>query len=328
MQILLDLFGRNIDYLRISITDKCNFRCKYCMPEGNVDSLKNDEILTLDEIMKICKSASELGIKKIKITGGEPLLREDVIELIKCIKRLPLINNVTLTTNGALLYDKIQELKEAGIDSINVSLDSLVKEKFNDITRRKEFDTVIKGISETIKSGIKVKINCVPIKNFNFEEVTSIALISKEKNVDVRFIEMMPMGLGQSFSGISNKEILEVLEKEYGEFSRMENIDGNGPAAYYKNKEFKGSIGFIGAVSNEFCKNCNRIRVTADGFLKPCLCYGSGIDIKNLIRNGIDEKELTNAIKVGILSKPEKHEFNEKKKSDKIEIRKMSQIGG
>ncbi|EHI97744.1 molybdenum cofactor biosynthesis protein A [Clostridium sp. DL-VIII] len=325
---MLDLFGRTIDYLRISITDKCNFRCKYCMPEGNVDSLKNDEILTLDEIIKICKSASELGIKKIKITGGEPLLREDVIELIKCIKRLPLINNVTLTTNGALLYDKIQELKESEIDSINVSLDSLVKEKFNDITRREEFDAVIKGIKEAIKNGIKVKINCVPIKNFNFDEITNIALISKEKNVDVRFIEMMPMGLGQSFSGVSSKEILEVLEKEYGEFSKIENIDGNGPATYYRNKEFRGSIGFISAVSNEFCKNCNRIRVTADGFLKPCLCYGSGFDIKNLIRNRIDEKELTNAIKIGILSKPEKHEFNEKKKSDKIEIRKMSQIGG
>lgn len=325
---MLDLFGRNIDYFRISITDKCNFRCKYCMPGGKVDTLKNDEILTFDEIIKICRSASKLGITKIKITGGEPLLREDATELIKCIKNLPVIKNVTLTTNGVFLHDKIKELKESGIDSINVSLDTLIKEKFNDITRREEFDKVIRGINEAIESGIKVKINCVPIKNFNFDEVINIALVSKEKNVDVRFIEMMPMGLGQSFLGVSSKEILEVLEKKYGEFLKIENINGNGPAIYYRNKEFKGSIGFIGAVSNEFCKNCNRIRVTADGFLKPCLYYGSGFDIKNLIRNGIDEKELSNAIKIAILSKPEKHEFNEEKKSDKIEIRKMSQIGG
>lgn len=325
---MLDLYERNIDYLRISITDKCNFRCKYCMPEDRVDNLMSNEILTFDEIIKICKSASKLGIQKIKITGGEPLLRDDVIHLIKSIKELPLVKNVTLTTNGAFLYDKIHELKNSGIDSINISLDTLIKEKFNNITRRNKFDEVIKGIKEAIKIGIKIKINCVPIKNFNFDEIANIASISKDKNIDVRFIEMMPIGLGESFKGISNREVLNILEKEYGKFSRVERSKGNGPALYYKNEQFKGYIGFIGAVSNEFCENCNRIRITADGLLKPCLCYGAGIDLKSLIRNGTNEEELTNAIKVGILSKPEKHEFNEEKKSSNIEIKKMSQIGG
>jgi cyclic pyranopterin phosphate synthase len=325
---LLDLYGRNIDYLRISITDKCNFRCKYCMPEDKVDTLMSNEILTFDEIIKICKSASNLGIEKIKITGGEPLLRDDITDLIKFIKELPLVKNVTLTTNGAFLYDKIHELKNSGIDSINISLDTLIKEKFNHITRRNKFDEVIKGVKEAIKIGIKIKINCVPIKNFNFDEITDIALISKDKNIDVRFIEMMPIGLGGYFTGMSNREMLDILEKEYGKFSRLESANGNGPASYYKNEQFKGHIGVISAVSNEFCENCNRIRITADGLLKPCLCYGTGINLKSLIRNGISDEELTNAIKVGILSKPEKHEFNEEKKSSNIEIKKMSQIGG
>lgn len=325
---MLDLYDRNIDYLRISITDKCNFRCKYCMPEDRVNSLINKEILTFDEIIKICKSASQLGIQNIKITGGEPLLRDDVTDLIKSIKELPLVKNVTLTTNGAFLYDKIHELQNSGIDSINISLDTLIKEKFNDITRRNKFDEVIKGIKEAIKIGIKIKINCVPIKNFNSDEIVNIALISKDKNIDVRFIEMMPIGLGESFRGISNIDILDILEKEYGKFMGVESNIGNGPALYYKNEQFKGHIGFISAVSNEFCENCNRIRITADGLLKPCLCYGTGIDLKGLIRNGVNEEELTNAIKIGILSKPQKHEFNEEKKSGNIEIKKMSQIGG
>lgn len=325
---MLDLYDRNIDYLRISITDKCNFRCKYCMPEDRVETLMNKEILTFDEIIKICKSASQLGIQKIKITGGEPLIREDVTDLIKFIKELPLIKNVTLTTNGAFLYKKIHELKKSGIDSVNVSLDTLIKEKFNDITRRNKFDEVIKGIKEAVKIGIKIKINCVPIKNFNSDEIGDIASIGKDEAIDVRFIEMMPIGLGESFRGISNREILNILENEYGKFSRLESTNGNGPALYYKNEQFKGKIGFISAVSNEFCENCNRIRITADGLLKPCLCYGAGIDLKSLIRNGVNEEELTNAIKVGILSKPQKHEFNEEKKSSNIEIKKMSQIGG
>lgn len=325
---MLDLYGRNIDYLRISITDKCNFRCKYCMPEDRVDTLMNNEILTFNEIIKICKSASELGIQKIKITGGEPLLRDDVTDLIKSIKGLPLVKNVTLTTNGVFLYDKIHKLKSSGIDSINVSLDTLIKDKFNDITRRDKFDEVIRGIKEAVKVGIKIKINSVPIRNFNFDEIANIAAISKEKNIDVRFIEMMPIGQGESFKGISSREILDILEKKYGKFHELEGDNGNGPALYYKNEQFKGNIGFISAVSNEFCENCNRIRITADGFLKPCLCYGTGIDLKSLIRNGINEKELIDAIRKGILSKPEKHEFNKEKKSSNIEIKKMSQIGG
>jgi len=325
---LLDLYGRNIDYIRISITDKCNFRCKYCMPEGEGNTLLNKEILTFDEIIKICKSASNLGIRKVKITGGEPLLREDVIDLIKCIKELPLINNVTLTTNGVFLYDKVHELKNSGIDSINISLDTLNKEKFNDMTRRNEFDRVIKGIKEAIKLGIRIKINCVPIKDFNYDEIADIAFISKYKDIDVRFIEMMPIGIGNSFKGISNIEILDILENKYGAFTQIENSSDNGPALYYKNKNFRGRIGFISAISKEFCKNCNRIRITADGFLKPCLCYSSGIDLKKLIRNGISEQELISEMKNAILNKPEHHEFNEEKKSDNIEVKKMSQIGG
>lgn len=325
---MLDSYGRNIDYLRISITDKCNFRCKYCMPEEKIDTLINNEILAFDEIMRICKCTSELGIQKIKITGGEPLLREDAIDLIKAIKELPLVKNVTLTTNGAFLYNKIKELRDSGIDSINISLDTLRKERFNDITRRDKFDEVIKGIKEAIEIGIKIKINCVPIKNFNSDEIVNIAAISKDKNIDVRFIEMMPIGLGEYFQGISNGEILNILEKEYGKFLRVEYFKGNGPAVYYENETFQGNIGFISAVSDEFCESCNRIRITADGLLKSCLCYGAGIDLKNLIRKGITDQELTSVIKDGILSKPKKHEFNEEKKSSNIEIKKMSQIGG
>ncbi|AWK49895.1 GTP 3',8-cyclase MoaA [Clostridium beijerinckii] len=338
---MIDLYERNIDYIRISITDKCNLRCKYCIPEEDITSTLNNEILTFDEIIKICISASKLGIKKVKITGGEPLLRADVTDLIKSIKSIPLIENVTLTTNGIFLSDKVRDLKESGIDSINVSLDTLNKNKFKDITRRDGFDKVIDGIKRSIKLGIKIKINCVPIRNFNYDEINDIAAIAKDNNIDVRFIEMMPIGIGNLFNSISNKEILEIIEKNFGEFkiwSRglqaenkkkdLKNFSDNGPATYYQNDNFKGRIGLISAVSNEFCPNCNRIRITSDGFLKPCLCYSDGIDLKALIRNGTSEEELTLSIKNGILNKPEKHGFNKLSKSDNLEVKSMSQIGG
>ena len=344
---MIDLYERNIDYIRIYITDKCNLRCKYCIPEEDIKSTLNNEILTFDEIIKICISASKLGIKKIKITGGEPLLRADVPDLIKSIKNIPGVDNVTLTTNGIFLSDKARDLKKAGIDSINVSLDTLNKSKFKDITRRDGFDKVIDGIKRSIKLGIKIKINCVPIRNFNYDEINDIAAISKDNNIDVRFIEMMPIGIGNLFNSISNKEILKIIEKNFGEFKiwnrdnnnfsilqdenekqHLKNFSDNGPATYYQNDNFKGRIGLISAVSNEFCPNCNRIRISSDGFLKPCLCYSDGIDLKTLIRNGISEEELTLLIKNGILNKPEKHDFNKLSKSDNLEVKSMSQIGG
>lgn len=338
---MIDLYGRNIDYIRISITDKCNLRCKYCIPEEDIKNTLNNEILTFDEIIKICISASKLGIKKVKITGGEPLIREDVTALIKSIKSIPEIENVTLTTNGIFLSDKVEDLKKAGIDSINVSLDTLNKSKFKDITRRDGFDKVIEGIEKSIKLGIKIKINCVPIRNFNYDEINDIAKVAKDNYIDVRFIEMMPIGIGNLYNSISNKEILEIIEKKFGEFKiwssdlhaenkkqNLKNFSDNGPATYYKNDNFKGRIGLISAVSTEFCKDCNRIRITSDGFLKPCLCYSDGIDLKTLIRNGICGEDLTLAIKDGILNKPEKHGFNKLSKDENLEVKSMSQIGG
>ena len=325
---MLDKLNRKIDYLRISVIDRCNLRCVYCMPEEGVESIPHEEILTYDEILRICETVSQLGIKKIKITGGEPLVRKDIVNLIRDIKNLDKIEQVTLTTNGILLYNMLDDLYDAGIDAINISLDTLKKDNFKQITRRDGLEKVLMAIDKAYNLGIRVKINCLAIRDFNINELADIANFAKDREIDVRFIELMPIGFGKKYTQIDNDEILSILESNFGTFEPVTEKRGNGPAKYYKNKDMKGCIGFISAISHEFCESCNRIRLTSNGFLKLCLHYNKGIDLKAPIRSGISDEDLKILIHDTIWNKPLSHKFGHTNGEKDIEVKNMVQIGG
>ena len=325
---MLDKLNRKIDYLRISVIDRCNLRCVYCMPEEGLERIPHEEILTYQEILRIGESVSQLGIKKIKITGGEPLVRKDIVNLIRDIKNLDKIEQVTLTTNGILLYDMLDDLYDAGIDAINISLDTLKEDNFKQITRRDGLEKVLMAIDKAYNLGIRVKINCLAIRDFNINELADIANFAKDREIDVRFIELMPIGFGKKYTQIDNDEILSILESNFGTFEPVTEKRGNGPAKYYKNKDMKGCIGFISAISHEFCESCNRIRLTSNGFLKLCLHYNKGIDLKAPIRSGISDEDLKVLIHDTIWNKPLSHKFGHTNGEKDIEVKNMVQIGG
>ena len=325
---MLDKLNRKIDYLRISVIDRCNLRCVYCMPEEGIESIPHDEILTYDEILRICEIVSELGIRKIKITGGEPLVRKDIVNLIRDIKNIDKIEQVTLTTNGILLHEMLDDLYDAGIDAINISLDTLNKDNFKKITRRDGLEKVLMSIDKAYDLGIRVKINCLAIRDFNLSELVEIASFAKDREIDVRFIELMPIGFGKKYTQIDNDEILSILESRFGTFEIVTEKRGNGPAKYYRNQNMKGCIGFISAISHEFCESCNRIRLTSSGFLKLCLHYNKGIDLKGPIRNGISDEDLKKLIHNTIWNKPISHKFDHANGEQDIELKNMVQIGG
>ena len=325
---MLDKLNRKIDYLRISVIDRCNLRCVYCMPEEGIESIPHDEILTYDEILRICEIVSELGIRKIKITGGEPLVRKDIVNLIRDIKNIDKIEQVTLTTNGILLHEMLDDLYDAGIDAINISLDTLNKDNFKKITRRDGLEKVLMSIDKAYDLGIRVKINCLAIRDFNLSELVEIASFAKDREIDVRFIELMPIGFGKKYTQIDNDEILSILESRFGTFEIVTEKRGNGPAKYYRNQNMKGCIGFISAISHEFCESCNRIRLTSSGFLKLCLHYNKGIDLKEPIINGISDEDLKKLIHDTIWNKPISHKFGHASEEQDIELKNMVQIGG
>lgn len=311
-----DRFGRNITYLRISVTDLCNLRCKYCMPESGVESLCHSDILSIEEIVEIVKVASKNGIKKIRLTGGEPLVRRGFINLCKQISEINEIEDIAITTNGVYLKEMADELFENKVRRINFSLDTLIKEKYNDITRRNGFDKTMESLFYAIKKGFKVKINVVLIGGFNDDEIQDFVNLANDYNLEVRFIELMQIGETANWSKdkfVSNKIVLEkVPELEF---------DGvSGVAKIYKIKGQKGRIGLISPISCSFCEDCNRIRLTSDGKLKPCLHSRDEINLK-----GLSGEELEEVFKRGIFEKPEKHHLEDGKSES---ARDMNKIGG
>ena len=321
-----DKFGREIDYLRVSVTDKCNLRCIYCMDEKDNSFLKNDEKLTDDEIYRIVKESSELGIKKVRITGGEPLVRPNLVKLIGRINSISGVEEIYLTTNGILLADMIDELALNGLKGVNISLDSLNEERFNKLTRLGKLNKVLEAIDKAIDLGIKVKLNTVIVNDINKDEIMDFVNLTKEKNIDVRFIELMPIGIAINYKGVTNEEVLKVISQNCSDYQEVVRSKSGGPASYIKLKDAKGKIGFISAISNCFCGECNRIRLTSEGFLKQCLHFDYGIDLKRKLRSGISDEELRKLIYDNIYDKPEKHLFLEK--SDHKELKFMNQIGG
>ena len=324
---MIDSHGRKIDYMRISITDRCNLRCQYCTPE-DISSLGHCEILRFEEILEICQQAVKLGITKFKVTGGEPLVRKGCISFLRNLKALPGVEQVTITTNGVTLRDCIDELEEIGIDGINISLDTLNPKTYEEMTRRNEFSRVWDSILAAQASKIKTKINCVLLKGINDHEFFDLVNLAKEYDLDVRFIEIMPIGYGKGFEGFNKDNLLSLLAQKYPDYEIVEKSRGNGPASYVSIPGFKGCIGFTDAIHGKFCDKCNRIRLTSDGILKLCLYYENGINLKKLLRENASSEELFAAMEHTIQKKPAEHQFHQIAKEGSEELKKMSQIGG
>lgn len=311
-----DRFGRDITYLRISVTDLCNLRCKYCMPESGVESLCHSDILSLEEIVEIVKVAAKNGITKIRLTGGEPLVRRGFVHLCKEISKIEQIEDIAITTNGVHLKNMADDLFENKVKRINFSLDTLVKEKYNDITRRNDFDKTMESLFYAIEKGFKVKLNVVLIGGFNNDEIENFVKLANDYDLEVRFIELMQIGETANWSKdkfVSNKIVLEKVPK-------LEFDGVSGVAKIYKIKGQKGKIGLISPISCSFCSDCNRIRLTSDGKLKPCLHSKDEINLK-----GLRGEELEEVFKRGIFDKPEKHHLEEGKSES---ARDMNKIGG
>jgi len=323
-----DPFGRIIDYLRISVTDRCNLRCIYCMPSEVVKPVRYRDILTYEEIIRIVRVAVSLGVKKIRITGGEPLARKNITYLISSLNSIDSIEDISLTTNGVLLEKYVEEIARAGLRRINVSLDSLRPDRYKEITRGGDINNVLRGIEKAEKTGLTpVKINVVVIRGFNEDEIEDFARMTIEKPYQVRFIEFMPLGAREIWSPekyIPINEIKSIVERICP--ITPVKIRRSGPARYFRFNNAHGVIGFINAISQQFCNECNRLRLTADGKLRPCLFSETEIDLKIPLRSGADDPEIERLIRLAIELKPEGH--NIACESKLHSLRPMSKIGG
>ncbi|MGA1841908.1 MAG: GTP 3',8-cyclase MoaA [bacterium] len=315
MSGLIDSHSRKIDYMRVSVTDRCNLRCRYCMPEQGVEHLPHIEILSYEEIIRLTRVAINCGVTKIRITGGEPLTRKGAIYLIEQLSLLRGLDDVTLTTNGVLLASFAGELKKAGLKRINISLDTLKREKYHYITRRDLLPRVMEGIKTAHKEGLSpIKINCVAIKGFNDEEILDFARLTLEQPYNVRFIEFMPVGENDYWSpdkSIDAQSIMSVIKKKHELEPVNSKVNQNGPARRFRIPGGAGEIGFITPLSQHFCDTCNRIRLTADGRLRNCLFSDQETSIKAALRSGASDQELERIIRQSIHFKPSGHTLQE-----------------
>jgi len=321
-----DAIGREINYLRISVTDRCNFRCRYCMPEKGVESKSHEEILSFEEILDFVKAVVPLGISKIRVTGGEPLVRKGIKGFIAKLNAIPGIQDLSMTTNASLLAPVAKSLKQAGLDRVNISLDSLKPERFHWITRRGKLEDVFQGIEAAIREGLTpVKVNCVVTKGFNDDEINDFVNLTKKYPIYIRFIELMPLGDTGWGKGhfISADEVKSLIKEE---LIPTEVSKGAGPARYFKVPGALGYIGFITPISSHFCDNCNRIRLTADGKLKPCLESDIEIDVKKALREKQGNQQIQRIFMEVLLRKPVCHHMRPEINSE--HRRRMWQIGG
>jgi len=325
----LDNFNRPISYLRVSITDRCNLRCVYCMPPAGVSWRPHEEILRYEEIETVVRAAASLGISKVRLTGGEPLVRKGLVDLVAMIARIPGIDDLAMTTNGTLLAHYAGELKAAGLKRVNVSLDTLRPKRFRTITRLGELSDTLEGIATAKQAGLMpVKTNTVVIRGLNDDEVVDFARLTYAPDWHVRFIEVMPLGDNADWAGngyVPMSEVRERIERELGELRPAKLAAGSGPARYYRLSGAQGTIGFITPISEHFCYQCNRLRLTADGKLRPCLLSDYEIDLKSPLRQGASAEDIRVLIIEGIRNKPERHHLAEQIIP---QGRTMSEIGG
>ena len=327
--MLLDPYRRKINYLRISVTDRCNLRCCYCMPEEGIPLIPHEEILTYEEILRIVRVFAAEGISKVRLTGGEPLVRKGIVDFISRLSHIEEIKDLSLTTNGIFLREFAQDLKQAGLKRINISLDSLRKERFCQITRKDDFERVWNGIEEALRVGLSpIKINMVAIKGLNDDEIESFAQLTLHLPLTVRYIEYMPSGNGEDWK---QSDVLTIPQIK----SRLENVGKlipipsdrwDGPAKRFRIEGAIGEVGLIGPVSSHFCDDCNRLRLTPDGKIRTCLFSDEEMDVKEILRMGGSDRDLKERLLVALKTKPERHHINthQFKKCQ----RNMSAIGG
>ena len=327
--MLLDPYRRKINYLRISVTDRCNLRCRYCMPEEGISLTPHGEILTYEEILRIVRVFGCEGISKIRLTGGEPLIRKGIVDFISRLSQVETVKDLSLTTNGILLKDLARDLKEAGLKRINISLDSLRKERFFQITRKDAFEWVWAGIEESLNAGLSpIKINMVAIKGLNDDEIEAFARLTLHLPLTVRYIEYMPSGNGEAWKQTDLLTMDQIKQRldGLGPLLPVPSDRWDGPAKRFRMKGALGEIGLIGPVSSHFCSDCNRLRLTPDGKIRTCLFSDEEIDVKDLLRKGGSDQDLKERLLVALRAKPERHHIDSHqfKKCQ----RNMSAIGG
>jgi cyclic pyranopterin phosphate synthase len=377
---MIDSYGRTIDYLRVSVTDRCNFRCVYCMPEEDAPIAPKAEILTFEEIERLLRISAELGVRKVRLTGGEPLIRKDIVALTERVACIPGIEDLSLTTNGLLLPRMAKELAQAGLTRVNISLDTLRPERFQAIARRGNLDDVLAGIDASVAAGLApVKLNMVAMRGVNDDEVADFAALTLESPFNVRFIELMPINWSSGDEGmnsffalsagdgykkngnvtlyanqgdvsfkslfkasapeeqrgmldanqmrrmfISAAEIKERIERVHGPMEPVE-VRTNGPAKSYRLKGALGTVGFISQITNDICANCNRMRLTADGFLRPCLMADGEVDLRGPLRSGASDDDIRDLFLLTVKHKPKEHRLEDGMAPTG---RNMSQLGG
>ena len=326
-QSLTDNFGRVIDYLRVSVTDRCNLRCVYCMPEEGVPSLSHDDILRYEEIVRLARIAANLGVRTVRLTGGEPLVRRSIVDLVSMLAEVEGIDSVNMTTNGTLLAPMAGELAEAGLERVNISLDSLRPDRYAAITRRANLKDALAGIEAAHAAGLcPVKINMVVMGGVNEDEVVDFARRTRSHGWHVRFIECMPLGEQADNAWrdyVSSDEIRRMIEDTLGTLRPAE-IASKGPSHTWRLPGAEGTIGFISAISHKFCDRCNRLRLTADGRLLPCLLSDVEFDLRAPLRHGADDKVLRDIFLQAVAAKPKGHRLHQHATTR----HEMSRIGG
>ena len=329
--VVEDRFGRRIRYLRISLTDRCNLRCVYCMPEEGMPWEDPAEVLSFDEIERFVRVLANAGLRKVRLTGGEPLVRKGIVDLVRRLRAVPGIEEVTLTTNGILLAGLADDLRSAGLRRVNVSLDSLQANRFARIARRDDFARAWSGIQSALHAGFDpVKINCVVMRGENDDEILDFARLSQSHGLSVRFLEYMPIGRVTPAMWraryVSNAEVIDVLR---GAWPDMEPVDegASSTSRNFRLPDARGTVGVINPISHRFCEGCDRLRLTADGKLVPCLSDNHEHDVKGPMRSGIDDAELLDHVRVAVGAKPEQSDF-EGRLARGGSFRTMSQIGG
>lgn len=324
---LVDSHGRVIDYVRLSLTDRCNFRCVYCMPEHGRQALAHKDIISYEELLAFCRASASLGISRYKITGGEPFCRKGAEAFMQRLNNIPGVKQITVTTNGVLLEKHLPMLSGMGVSGINVSLDTLNPARFAALSRSSEpLQTVLDAIDAAKKLGLAVKINTVPVKGRNEEDLPDLVAFALERGIFLRFIELMPVGEGCEYEPVAPAAIREMVERRFGSLEPLQKRIGNGPAEHFTVQGHGGGIGFISALSKKFCRACNRLRLTSQGFLKTCLHHDRGIDLMPLLRGGASEAELARAIQAAVREKPLSHEFDPK--AGQVGRFTMNSVGG
>ncbi|PZR56007.1 MAG: GTP 3',8-cyclase MoaA [Candidatus Meridianibacter frigidus] len=328
-ELLADQFNRPITYLRVSVTDKCNLRCIYCMPEAGLPWLPKVDVLSYEEITVLARAAASAGVRSVRISGGEPLIRRDIANLVANLRAIPEIEDISLSTNGLLLAEQAEALRAAGLDRVNVSLDTLREERFFEIARRPGLDRVLAGIDAASEAGISpVKVNCVVMRGRNDDELMDFARLTMQREVYVRFIEVMPVheNLGmQRDAYISADEMLERLH-EVGDLQPAAGPAGNGPARYFAFPDARGAVGVISPLSHDYCERCNRVRLTADGRLRLCLFGNQQLDLRTPLRRGASESEIVGLLRSAMSIKPERHHLKLGEAASRM--RALSEIGG